>query len=1009
MLYTIINKNSYMDSVELMVLSRRIGGFPGVEKATVMMGTSANLEIMRKGGFGSDKLDEARPNDMVIVAETEDENAAKTVVKAVKEAVSGGKESRRQSGGIKTVRSWDDVKKAGEEYQICLISVPGEYAAAEAAAALEAGKNVMLFSDNVSEEDERALKESAHAKGLAVMGPDCGTSMLSGVSLAFGNEVRRGSIGIAGASGTGIQEVAVAIHRLGGGISHAIGTGGRDLHREIGGIMMKDAIAALEADPATDVIVVVSKPPDESVASALTQILQGIGKPSVVLFLGEKERKNTGKVHYVSGTEQAAQQAVELAGIPWSPEQADSAAEEGFFARPVLLGLYAGGTLAAEAAHMVREALGTGENEKTEGYVLKTGECEILDLGDDLYTRGKPHPMMDPQARNEKMMEMVRSEERPVLVLMDVILGYGSAEHPAEALAEGIRELLAEKKQSGRQAVFYVHVLGTRQDIQGLDEQIRMLQAAGARVFMGNTAMVRAALRAAGYPEPAAHPCAKEAKGEARAPEPAGEGFQRLLSGASGIINIGVKGFAEDLERQRAKVLHFDWRPVAGGDRTLKAALDYLDRYRFCEGPYESIEDANEAVLQKIRESRPRLVDVLQAREVSDVFRQGRVLLHAGPPMRWEDMSHPMQGSCVGAVLFEEWAGTEEEAWEILKRGEVSFLPCHHAGFVGPMGGITSAHMPVFRVENQAGGNFACCTMNEGIGEVLRFGAYGPKVIERLRFMRDTLGPVLGMAVRTVEGGLDLNVMISRAIAMGDEFHQRNIAASLVFLKEMAPIIAGLKIPEEDRQKCIRFLADTDQFFLNLMMATGKAVMDYAASVPYGTVVTVMSRNGKDFGIRISGMQDTWFTGPVNTPKGLYFTGFTEEDANPDMGDSAITETFGVGGMAMIAAPAVTRFVGSGGFYDALETSNRMSEITLSHNGMFAIPTWDFQGTCLGIDVRKVVALGILPVINTGIAHKVAGIGQIGAGTVNPPMECFQKAVLAYAEKLGFQYRDDKK
>ena len=287
--------------------------------------------------------------------------------------------------------------------------------------------------------------------------------------------------------------------------------------------------------------------------------------------------------------------------------------------------------------------------------------------------------------------------------------------------------------------------------------------------------------------------------------------------------------------------------------------------------------------------------------------------------------------------------------------------------------------------------------------------AYGPKVIERLRFMRDTLGPVLGKAVRTVEGGLDLNVMISRAIAMGDEFHQRNIAASLVFLKEMAPILAGLPVSDGDRRKCIRFLADTDQFFLNLMMATGKAVMDYAASVQCGTVVTVMSRNGRDFGIRISGMGDTWFTGPVNTPKGLYFTGFTEEDANPDMGDSAITETFGVGGMAMIAAPAVTRFVGSGGFYDALETSNRMSEITLSHNGMFAIPTWDFQGTCLGIDIRKVAALGILPVINTGIAHKVAGIGQIGAGTVNPPMECFKKAVLAYAEKLGFSYGEDRK
>lgn len=1009
MLYTIINKNSYMDSVELMVLSRKIGNFPGVEKATVMMGTSANLEIMRKGGFGSDRLKEAQPNDMVIVVDTEEEGAAAAVVKAVEEAVRGRKETGARTGDRKTVRSWDEVKKTGEEYQVCLISVPGEYAAEEAAAALEAGKNVMLFSDNVSVEEERALKESAHAKGLAVMGPDCGTSILSGVSLAFGNEVRRGSIGIAGASGTGIQEVAVAVHHLGGGISHAIGTGGRDLHREIGGIMMKDAIAALEADPATDVIVVVSKPPDPSVASELRQMLQGLCKPSVVLFLGEKERKSTGKVCYVSSTEQAAKQAVELAGISWSPDREEHVFCEKFSETPKVLGLYAGGTLAGETAHMMREALELPEEEKAEGYVLKTGACEILDLGDDLYTRGKPHPMMDPQARDEKMAEMVRAIRRPVLVLTDVILGYGAAGRPAEGLAKAIRELLAEKKQSREQAAFFVHVLGTRQDVQGLEEQVRMLKEAGACVFTGNTEMVRAALKTAGYQEPAPSVLPEEPAESAGRPEPAGEGFGRLLQGPPGVINIGIKGFAEDLERQRAKVIHFDWRPAAGGDRKLKAALHYLDHYKFCEGLYETIDDANEAVLQRIRESRPRLVDVLPAWEVSHVFRQGKVLLHAGPPMKWEDMSHPMQGSCVGAVLFEEWVQTEEEAWEMLKRGEVSFLPCHHAGFVGPMGGITSAHMPVFKVENQAGGNFACCTMNEGIGEVLRFGAYGPKVIERLRFMRDTLGPVLGKAVRTVEGGLDLNVMISRAIAMGDEFHQRNIAASLVFLKEVAPVIAGLPVSEEDRQKCIRFLADTDQFFLNLMMATGKAVMDYAASVQCGTVVTVMSRNGKDFGIRISGMGDTWFTGPVNTPKGLYFTGFTEEDANPDMGDSAITETFGVGGMAMIAAPAVTRFVGSGGFYDALETSNRMSEITLSHNGMFAIPTWDFQGTCLGIDIRKVAALGILPVINTGIAHKVAGIGQIGAGTVNPPMECFKKAVLAYAEKLGFSYGEDRK
>ena len=293
--------------------------------------------------------------------------------------------------------------------------------------------------------------------------------------------------------------------------------------------------------------------------------------------------------------------------------------------------------------------------------------------------------------------------------------------------------------------------------------------------------------------------------------------------------------------------------------------------------------------------------------------------------------------------------------------------------------------------------------MNEGIGKVLRFGAYSQEVVDRLRWMRDVLGPTLSRALKTKENGLAVNPMIAKAIAMGDEFHQRNIAASLVFLKEVAPAITALDMDEQDKIDVIQFLADTDQFFLNIMMATGKAIMDGARKVTEGTVVTAMCRNGVDFGIRIAGMGDTWFTGPVNTPQGLYFTGYDGEDACPDIGDSAITETVGVGGMAMIAAPAVTRFVGAGGYEDALRTSNTMTEITIAHNPNYIIPTWNFKGTCLGLDARLVVEKDITPVINTGIAHKIPGYGQIGAGTVHPPIECFKKAILAYAKKLGYE------
>ncbi|QIK69402.1 DUF1116 domain-containing protein [Erysipelothrix sp. HDW6C] len=418
---------------------------------------------------------------------------------------------------------------------------------------------------------------------------------------------------------------------------------------------------------------------------------------------------------------------------------------------------------------------------------------------------------------------------------------------------------------------------------------------------------------------------------------------------------------------------------------------------------FRTIEDANQAVIDRIKAGSPILVDVVPAKSVISEL-NGKVLLHAGPPILWENMPDPMQGSCVGAVLFEQWASTEDEARQMLSEGKIAFIPCHHVNAVGPMGGITSANMPVLVVEDRVHNTVAYCQMNEGIGAVLRFGAYSQEVITRLEWMRDTLGPVLGKAIRAMDEGLSINPMVARAIAMGDEFHQRNIAASLIFLKEVTPIIARLKdISDAERTEVLQFLADTDQFFLNIMMASAKAVMDGARQIKEGTIVTAMCRNGENFGIRIAGMGDEWFVAPVNTPQGLYFTGYTGDDASPDMGDSAITETFGVGGMAMIAAPAVTRFVGTGGFDDALRISNEMDEIVMDHNPNFIIPTWNFKGTHLGIDARKVVATGITPVINTGIANKKAGRGQIGAGTVHPPVACFEKAIAAYAKKLGME------
>lgn len=422
---------------------------------------------------------------------------------------------------------------------------------------------------------------------------------------------------------------------------------------------------------------------------------------------------------------------------------------------------------------------------------------------------------------------------------------------------------------------------------------------------------------------------------------------------------------------------------------------------------YDSINDANQAITEAISSGQPVLVDVVQARDAIPVLAgPEKVLLHAGPPIRFEDMTPPMQGSCVGALLFEGWAATEQEARELLAAGGVRFEPCHHHDAVGPMGGITSPSMAVVVVEERQGGNRAYCTMNEGIGKVLRFGAYDAEVVARLQWMRDVLGPALSKALRLTSDGFALIPVISRAITMGDEFHQRNIAASALFAKAMAPLLARTDVDRADMADVLTFLSDTDQFFLNLAMAACKAVMDRARTIEEGSIVTAMTRNGKDFGIRVSGLGDRWFTAPVNTPQGLYFTGYSQEQACPDMGDSAITETFGLGGMSMIAAPGVTRFVGAGGFSDAVATSDEMAEIVVGFNGTLPIPTWDFQGAPLGIDVRKVVKTSITPIINTGIASLEPGVGQIGAGTVRAPLACFVQALEALAAKYGVSVDD---
>jgi hypothetical protein len=373
------------------------------------------------------------------------------------------------------------------------------------------------------------------------------------------------------------------------------------------------------------------------------------------------------------------------------------------------------------------------------------------------------------------------------------------------------------------------------------------------------------------------------------------------------------------------------------------------------------------------------------------------LILHAGPPIEWPRMSGPLRGAVVGALLLEGLAADEAAAEAMAASGEVQFEPCHHHAAVGPMAGVISASMAVYILEDLTYGGRAYSNLNEGYGKVLRYGAYSPEVLAKLRWMNQTMAPVLGAALEIGEG-IDLRALLAEALHMGDEGHNRNKAGSLLYLKQLAPRIAKVAKDPSQEEEILRFLGDNALSVLNPVMAACKAMADAAHGVEGSTLVTAMARNGTDFGIRVSGLGDRWFTAPAPVPVGLYFPGFSSEDANADIGDSTITETAGIGGFAMAAAPAIVTFV-SGTPQDALNATLEMYEITVAEHKHFTIPPLDFRGTPTGIDLRKVVELGITPRVNTGIAHKQPGVGQVGAGLVRPPKEIFEQALMAFAEK----------
>ncbi|MER5946314.1 DUF1116 domain-containing protein [Streptomyces sp. NPDC001904] len=483
------------------------------------------------------------------------------------------------------------------------------------------------------------------------------------------------------------------------------------------------------------------------------------------------------------------------------------------------------------------------------------------------------------------------------------------------------------------------------------------------------------------------------ATSEATAPEavtPAAALFGADLN----VVNVGLAMFDTDIAAQGAQVTTLDWTPPGGGSAEAARALDTLDAPALAA----RIERANAEAVERITAARPMLVGYGRALDVVPGMTP-TTILHAGPPITWDRMNGPMRGAVTGALVFEGLAKDLEEAAEVAASGRITFKPCHEMNAVGSMAGVTSASMYMHIVKNETHGNTAYTNLSEQMAKILRMGANDESVVERLIWMRDVFGPMLKEAVEFT-GPIDLRLLLSQAVHMGDECHNRNGAGTLLLFQALAPGLLQSSFTTAQKKEVFDFVASSDYFSGPTWMAVAKAALDAANGIEDSTIVTTMARNGVEFGIRVAGLPGQWFTGPAQQVIGPMFAGYKPEDSGLDIGDSAITETYGFGGFAMSAAPAIVALVG-GTVAEAMQYTRDMGEITTAQNTNVTIPALDFQGLPTGIDVRKVIDTGILPIINTAIAHKEAGIGMIGAGITHPPAEAFTKAITALAETFA--------
>jgi len=571
LIYGLIKKNTYQDSVNLMVLSSKLSDLDGINKVSIMMGTPANIGIFKNTEMYVEEFSQAGPNDICISVDTDDNGLVSMIAGELDNFI---KELSTKSSGSKLMvsRTLDSALKSLPGANLALISIPGEYVYKEADRLLDRNINTFIFSDNVSKEDEKKLKDKAHTKGLLVMGPDCGTGILSNIPLAFANIVPKGNIGVVGASGTGIQEITSVIGRNGGGVSHAIGIGGRDLYEEIGGVSAIDALYMLNRDENTDVIVFISKPPAPTVRDKIIETFKTLDKNVVALFLGEKPLGEEKNINYVWTIEQAALKALLIANetreyrsqIEGIKEKLEKIRNN--IVQRKINGFFGGGTLAGEAAILLKDHFDIKDDIKKEGYMLNFEGHEIIDFGDDMYTKGRPHPMIDPKTRVDAINNLINKDDIAI-VLFDNVLGYGSNEDMAGALAPSIINVIKTKRAKGEEILFIASVCGTEEDIQSYSSQVEKLMDAGVLVLDTNAKASYMAIEALEY-----------INGN-RKFKIENDNADLFLNNEIGVINIGLENFAKTILKHNGKVVQYNWAPIAGGDKKMQNLLDKLNSF----------------------------------------------------------------------------------------------------------------------------------------------------------------------------------------------------------------------------------------------------------------------------------------------------------------------------------------------------------------------------------------------------------------------------------------------